>query len=140
MIIFDTGVLYALADRSDGHHAACVRWLAAASGPFVVPSPVVAETCYLVGEYLGPESEAVFLDGVGAGRALRLVELVDEDLRRMAALVRQYGDLPLGGTDAAVVAVAERLGVDRIATVDRRDFSVVRPRHVDAFVLLPERL
>jgi predicted nucleic acid-binding protein len=55
----------------------------------------------------------------------------------MAALVRQYSDLRLDGTDAAVIAVAERLGVDQVATVDRRH-SVVRPRHVSAFTLLPE--
>jgi predicted nucleic acid-binding protein len=49
----------------------------------------------------------------------------------------KYGDLDLGMVDATVVAVAERLGVDRIATIDRRDFTVIRPRHVEAFVLLP---
>jgi uncharacterized protein len=55
----------------------------------------------------------------------------------MAALVRQYGDLPLGGTDAAVIATAEHIGVTEIATVDRRHFTVVRPRHTSAFTLLP---
>lgn len=39
--------------------------------------------------------------------------------------------------DASLVAIAERLGVTEIATLDRRDFTVVRPRHVGAFVLLP---
>jgi hypothetical protein len=37
----------------------------------------------------------------------------------------------------SVVAIAERLDVREIATIDRRPFSVVRPRHVDAFTLLP---
>jgi predicted nucleic acid-binding protein len=45
--------------------------------------------------------------------------------------------MPLGGTDAAVIAVAERLGVEQVATVDHRHFSVVRPLHVSAFTLLP---
>ncbi|MGH3500369.1 MAG: PIN domain-containing protein [Nocardioidaceae bacterium] len=53
MIIVDTGVLYALADRADAHHQACAYWLTATHDPVVVPSPVVAETCYLIGEYLG---------------------------------------------------------------------------------------
>jgi hypothetical protein len=35
------------------------------------------------------------------------------------------------------VAVAERLGLIEIATIDRRHFSIVRPRHTDAFTLLP---
>jgi uncharacterized protein len=51
--------------------------------------------------------------------------------------VTQYADFPLGAVDATVVAVAERLGVSEIATVDRRHFTVVRPRHAHAFTLLP---
>lgn len=46
-------------------------------------------------------------------------------------------DLPLGFVDASVVAVAERLGERQVATLDRRHFSVVRPRHVKAFRLVP---
>ena len=58
----------------------------------------------------------------------------------MAELVLQYDDFPLGTTDASVIAVAERLGVSEVATLDRRHFSAVRPSHVDHFTLLPERL
>jgi predicted nucleic acid-binding protein len=46
-------------------------------------------------------------------------------------------DLPLGGTDASVVAAAERLGFEEVATLDHRHFTVVRPSHVEAFTLLP---
>jgi predicted nucleic acid-binding protein len=66
--------------------------------------------------------------------------LLAEDMQRMAALVRQYADLGLGGTDAAVIATAERLGVTRVATVDRRHFTVVRPAHAESFTLLPDPL
>jgi hypothetical protein len=55
----------------------------------------------------------------------------------MAELVESYLDLPLGIVDAAVVAIAERLALKEIATLDHRHFSVVRPRHVRAFSLLP---
>jgi predicted nucleic acid-binding protein len=55
----------------------------------------------------------------------------------MAALVRRYADLPLGAVDASVVAVAERLKITQVATLDRRHFTVVRPEHVPAFELLP---
>jgi len=60
-----------------------------------------------------------------------------DDWARAGKLVRQYSDLRLGGTDASLVAIAERLGAATIATVNRRDFSVVRPRHVAAFELVP---
>lgn len=65
------------------------------------------------------------------------VELTSADYARTADLVDQYADFPLGTTDAAVVALAERLDVDEIATIDHRHFTVVRPRHVKAFTLLP---
>jgi predicted nucleic acid-binding protein len=59
------------------------------------------------------------------------------DLIRIAELVAQYHDLPLGTVDASVVATAERLQIAEIATVDRRHFSIVRPAHIDVFRLLP---
>ena len=99
MIIVDTGVLYALADRDDAHHAASVRWLASARGPLLVPPPGIAEACYLIGRHLGPKGEAAFLDAVGPGQAFTLGTLLETDITRMAALVRQYADLPLGDAD-----------------------------------------
>lgn len=60
------------------------------------------------------------------------------DIARMADLAERYADLRLGGTDASLIAIAERLGIDRIATFDRRHFTVVRPAHVEAFTLLPD--
>ncbi len=60
-----------------------------------------------------------------------------EDWPRMIELIARYRNLPLGTVDASLVALAERLGVTQIATLDRRDFSAVRPNHVEAFELLP---
>ena len=65
------------------------------------------------------------------------VDLGTADYARMADLVEQYGDLPLGTTDASVVAVAERLKLTEVATLDRRHFTVIRPAHADALTLLP---
>lgn len=59
------------------------------------------------------------------------------DFERIGELVSRYRNLPLGTVDASVVAAAERLGATEIATLDRRHFSVVRPRHVESFTLLP---
>jgi uncharacterized protein len=60
-----------------------------------------------------------------------------EDLVRMAQLVEQYSGFPLGGTDASIVALAERLDAPIVITLDRRHFAAVRPAHRDAFELLP---
>ena len=56
---------------------------------------------------------------------------------RMSVLVAQYADFPLGGIDASVIALAERLGAPTVVTLDRRHFAAVRPRHRDAFELVP---
>ncbi len=45
----------------------------------------------------------------------------------MAELVRTYADLPLGAVDASVLAVAERLRLTDVATLDRRHLTIVRP-------------
>lgn len=139
MIVVDTNVLFALADRDDAHHERCRDWLAECDEPLVVPPTVIAEACYLIDKYLGPVGEAAFLDGIGIGPAYRfqLAALMDSDLRRMAELVRRYADRRLGGTDASVIAICERLSVATVATVNRRDFANVRPRHVAAFAIVP---
>lgn len=59
------------------------------------------------------------------------------DIARAADLVEKYADLPLGTADACVVALAERLGITRVATLDTRHFSVVKPRYTSAFTLVP---
>ncbi|AKV66261.1 hypothetical protein VL20_1074 [Microcystis panniformis FACHB-1757] len=40
-------------------------------------------------------------------------------------------------TDAAIIAIAERLTITRVYTLDRRDFSIIRPSHCDYFELFP---
>jgi predicted nucleic acid-binding protein len=65
------------------------------------------------------------------------MDLTAADYARMAELVVTYGDLPLGTTDASVIAIAERLKLTDVATLDRRHFTVVRPAHVNALTLLP---
>lgn len=136
MILLDTGVLYAGADQDDAHHPACAGLLQTDPGPLLVPVPVVTETAWLIEARLGPPAEATFLHSLADGELSR-VDLIDADWDRAVQLIEDYHDLPLGLVDASVIAVAERLGVTEIATLDRRHFSVVRPRHAEAFTLLP---
>jgi predicted nucleic acid-binding protein len=74
------------------------------------------------------------------GRELVPVDVTIDDYERMAELVELYADWPLGGTDASLIASAERLRVTMVATLDRRHFSPIQPRHTQAFTLLPETL
>lgn len=137
MILVDTNVLVAAARTADTNHDAAARLLETLNEPLLVPPTVLAEVCYLLNEWSGPDTEARFLRDFRPG-GLQLAELTTADAARMADLVERYADLRLGGTDASLVAIAERLRIDRIATFDRRHFTVVRPAHLTAFTLLPE--
>lgn len=91
---------------------------------------------YLLETRLGPDAEVRFLGDLAAG------SLISEPVRppdwiRIAELVADYSDLPLGTVDASIVATAERLGFVELATLDRRDFTVVRPAHTEAFEIVP---
>jgi len=136
VILVDTNILVAVANSRDTHHATALSLLEDLPDRLLVPPTVIAEVCYLLGERAGAAAEVGFLRSFEAGE-LELGELTLPDVRRMADLSQQYASLRLGGTDASMVAIAERLNIARIATLDRRHFGVVRPRHVDAFTLLP---
>jgi predicted nucleic acid-binding protein len=83
---------------------------------------------------LGQAAEKAFADSLAAGE-LAVENLSSRDLARCAELLAEQPFLGL--VDASIVAVAERLKLDALVTTDRRDFSRVRPRHVEAFRLLP---
>ena len=95
---------------------------------------MVAEATYFVGKRLGAAAESNFLRGVAA---LDVEGPSRDDFKRMAELVERYADFPLGGTDASVIALAERLDASTIVTLDLRRFAAVRPRYRDAFELVP---
>jgi len=134
LAIVDAGPLYAAADADDQDHHACVAALQREDLRIIVPALVVAEATYFVGRRLGSTAEAAFLRGVGE---LDVEGPSSEDFARIAELVEQYADFPLGGSDASVIALAERLDTATIVTLDHRHFGAVAPRHRDALELLP---
>ena len=136
MILVDTGPLVAAGNRKDRHHNDCLQAIQSAPYPRLVPATVVTETCYLLARDAGIEAEALFLDAMASG-FFTPVDIEATDYARMAELLRQYADRPLDATDASIVAVAERLNVVDIITLDKTDFTLVRPKHVDAFTLVP---
>ncbi|MCF4122055.1 PIN domain-containing protein [Antribacter sp. KLBMP9083] len=131
--VFDTGPIVGALDASDNRHAECAAFLTSFTGTRYLPTTVLTEVCWMLEDW--PDVEADFLDSVARG-TFTLVPLEKTDLERMSQLVRRYGDFPLGTTDASVVAIAERLGVSDVATIDHRHFHAVRPRHIEAFTLL----
>ena len=136
-LVLDTGPILALLDADDPDHARCVAMVDAAGEDLVVPSLVLVEVDYWVLKLLGVEAWAAFTEDLAAG-AYRLHHLDERDLLRAVELERTYASLDLGLVDAAVIVSCERLGELKVATLDRRDFSVVSPRHCDRLTLLPE--
>lgn len=120
-LLCDSGPLIASFDRGDRHHAPCVRLLTEWPGRLLIPEPVLGETCNFLRNHVrnGPALELQFLDAVtSAGTDYTVISPTDEDRRRAADLVRQLVSAPLGYVDATVLALAERLKVVDIATVD----------------------
>lgn len=135
MILADTGPLVAVADADDRHHDSCLSLLEA-NDEVVVPILVVVEAAYLIERNLGPMAEAAFIRSFQE-RELRAEPVEPDDWGRIADLIEQYADLPLGTVDASVIAAAERLDLGTVATLDHRHFRVIRPLHTDALELLP---
>jgi predicted nucleic acid-binding protein len=134
-LILDTGPLVAALNARDPDHAACARLIAEAREPRIIPAPVLVEVEYHC-RPAGPAAFAGLLGDVVHG-AYRIADLSAADLERVRELLHRYADHRLGFVDAAVLAIVERLGEQRLATLDHRHFAALRPRHVAALELLP---
>jgi hypothetical protein len=134
-LVVDSGVLYATLDADDGDHGPCTSLLTGAREQRVVPAPVLAEVDWLCGRR-HRDAFTLILNQIETG-ALVVEELLPEDYRRVGTLLANYADLRVGFVDAAVLAIVERLREPKLATLDHRHFSVMRPRHVEALELLP---
>jgi len=133
-LLVDTGVLYALADRRDAWHPRVVAYLQHSPQPLLAPVTVLPEVAYLLRERIGADAERALVASVVRGEVV-VEELAARDWKRVESLMAMY-DI-LGFVDASVVAIAERLKLQKIATTDRRHFHVVRPAHVPGFELVP---
>jgi predicted nucleic acid-binding protein len=123
-------------DRDDDKHEVCASLLADVRERRVVPSPVLVEVDHLLRRYTRDDPFVAVLDQVQRG-ALVIEDLTTADYERAAELLKTYADLKVGFVDCAVLAVTERLGEPKLATLDHRHFGTMRPRHVEALELLP---
>jgi predicted nucleic acid-binding protein len=127
LIVADTGALLALIDADDRHHDPLRRLFGSAPASWIVPWAVLPEVDYLLARHLGPKVELAFLEDLAEGRYV--VEWGDErDLARARELCRRHAALEMGLVDGVVMAVAERLRAEAIATLDLRHFAAVRLR------------
>ncbi len=135
-LILDTGPLLAALDAADPDHDACAKLIREADEDLVVPALVLAELDYWCQERLAANVWIAFLEDVLAG-VYRVEEPTLPDLERCLGFQRTYADLEVGVVDASVLALVERLGEPKLATLDHRHFAVMRPQHIPALQLLP---
>lgn len=122
-----------MVDRTDRQHEPCLRAFEAFAGNLVTSWPVISEAFYL----LRYPDDRDFLWNIILTRGVVVTDLLFEDLARMMLLMKKYSDQPMDLADASLVVLAERLVLRKVFTLDRRHFSVYRPRHARYFELFP---
>lgn len=122
MVVIDTSALIAATDRTDPNHTRATIFFQAEPGPIIIPTGILAEISYFLESRFGAQALDHLLVGIENGDFL--LECGDSDISRVLELTRRYHDQPLGYSDAAVIACAERNG-GRVATFDLRHFAAV---------------
>ena len=125
MIVADTGAVFALLDAHDELHATVHELYLADPDAWVLPWAILPELDYLARSRLGAHVHTAFLGDLRANR-FTIAWGVDDDLDRAYDLNRQYRALQLGLVDGVVMAIAERLKADAIATLDLKHFGAVK--------------
>ncbi len=137
MILADTGAVFALLDRDDSWHPRIAGFWERHADQIRLPETILPEVTYLLASRIGPRAESLFLQALSEGEFVLEPFVAEEDLRRVAELVRQYEAAAIGFVDASLIASAERGLVTTLLTTDRRHFPAVRPRHTPSFRLEP---
>lgn len=135
-VLADTSVLFALADADSLAHDTVRACVADLRETIVLPVTVLPELDYLLAARLGLHAEIAVLRGITED-PFRIEGLRGTDVTRCIELIEKYGDSDIGFVDASIVALAERLDIRRLLTLDRRHFPMIRPRHCAALELLP---
>jgi predicted nucleic acid-binding protein len=134
--LLDTGFWYSSIDASDEHHEKVAQIAGNIHQSVIVPVPVITETAYLVKRNQGVEALAKFAESLSR-TTFHLETPLSDDYLRSAEILRKYNDANIDFVDALMVAIAERLKITKILTVDRRHFGMFRPAHCEAFEIIP---
>lgn len=133
-ILADTSGIIALLDRSDRYHASAMQVVRNIN--LLIPATILPEVDYLATKKLGERVAKEFLSDVVSGK-LTYIAVDLDDLQHALDIMNQYKDVPLGLVDSSIVALAERYRIQKILTLDRRHFSLIKPKKIDYLELLP---
>ena len=135
-ILLDASLVLAAADLADLNHDRARAWLEQVDEPLLLGALSLGDIDLVLRRELGPRAASTVLDAIQSG-IIRLVAPTDADLARAIAILDAAAEHRPRLADALMVAAAERLGITRLATFERRPFAVLRPRHVPAFAFEP---
>jgi predicted nucleic acid-binding protein len=134
--LLDTSFLFALTNQGDRNHVRVLAVAQTLDEPLILPTVVLPEIGYLIASRLGHRAMRQFLMKLAASHT-QLESLTLVDLHRVNEILEQYRDSQLDFVDATIIAIAERKNITRVLTLDRRDFTLIRPKHCDYLELLP---
>ena len=137
MILLDTGPIVAFFDASDNYHHPCVEALKRIKEPLVTTWPVLTEAFYLLGFSWRAQDnlwEFIMRGGV------EILSLNVKMQARCRSLMKKYNDLPMDLADGALVVMAESQGIDKVFTLDHKDFKIYRLANKKKLKLLPAHL
>ena len=130
-LLVDTGFLVAYAKKHDFLHPKADRFLSKYRGALYSVSAVIVETCF----HLDSASKQHLLDWVKEG-SLAVVEVPVSAYAELAGTIGKYSDHNVEFADAALLWLADKSGIRRILTTDRRDFHVFRFKDGKRFDLI----
>lgn len=136
-VLADSGFVVALTNKADSRHREA-RSVYLQFPQILLPHIVLVEVAYLIGRDVGIPTVIAFLNGIPASRFV-LTASTDRDVARTADILEKYADSKVDFVDATIMAMAERLTIATVLTIDQRDFRLFRPSHCRSFRLLPER-
>jgi predicted nucleic acid-binding protein len=121
-VLIDSGPLIALFDASDKHHHEAVKFIKSNRALLITTLASVTETLHLLD--FNRNAQIDFIEWIHRG-AVKVHGIENSDFGRIKELTAKYRDLPMDFADSCLVYLAEKLGIDTVATIDR-DFSVYR--------------
>jgi predicted nucleic acid-binding protein len=134
-VLLDTSAIISLSDRSHHLHREIERIVTDKKNLCIIPSTVAVEVCQLLKYRFGAEYEIKFLKEIH--KSSFIMETVGfGDFKRIIEILEKYRDINAGFIDASIVAIAERLGTNKLLTLDKKHFSVLIPSGFQFFDLL----
>ncbi len=133
-VLIDTGPIVAILSEDDEHHGRCTEALAALTPPLLTCWPILTEAAWLLRGR--PDALQKMFDGFPGG-LFALLPLDAEYVPTIAGLMRRYRSAGLQLADAALAHLADREGMRRVFTIDRRDFSIIRLKRNRTLTIIP---